>query len=80
MLLCGCISYQMLVSDLHRFNIYEIRQIYSSHLKKAISVIVNSQQSRSESALLGYSEVAFMCMLFVWGTDCFFLRTPEGEV
>lgn len=54
----------MLISDMHRFNIYEIRQIYSSHLKKHISAIVNSQRSKPESALLEYSKVAFVCMLF----------------
>lgn len=67
MLLCGCISSQMLISDMHRFNIYEIKQTFLSHFKKHVSVTVNSPQSRSESALLKYLEVAFACTLWSFG-------------
>lgn len=84
LLLCGCISCQMLISHIRRFNIYEIRQIDSWVILEStyVLVTVNSQQGRSKSTLLEYSEVTFVCMLFVWGFGWLFLPpwTTEGEV
>lgn len=57
LLLCGCITCQMLISHMHRFNIYEIKQIDSWVILESMCVLltVNSQQGRSRSALLQMS-------------------------
>lgn len=82
LLLCGCISCQMLISHIRRFNIYEIRQIDSRVILEStyVLVTVNSQQGRSKSALLEYSEVTFVCMLFVWGFGWLFLSPGQLKV